>query len=44
LARTHFKIKEYEVEGDIILLFEVDSFEKLLSSIKTISAEFGAEA
>ncbi len=44
LARTHFKIKEYEVEGDIILLFEVDSFETLLSSIKTISMEFGADA
>lgn len=33
LARTRFTIKEIRVEGDIILLFEVDSFNDLLAAI-----------
>lgn len=33
LVRTHFSIQELEIEGDIILLFTVGSFDALLSAI-----------
>lgn len=33
LVRTRFTVKEIRVEGDIILLFEVDSFNDLLAAI-----------
>lgn len=33
LARTHFKVKEINVVGDIILIFEVDSFNDLVAAI-----------
>lgn len=35
LARTRFRIEEYEIEGNILLVFEVDSFEAFLQAIKT---------
>ena len=41
LARTHFRIKDFEVEVDIILLFEVASFDALLSAIEDMSMDFG---
>ncbi len=43
LAQTHFRIREHEVEGDIILLFELDSFEALLSALKTVNMELEPE-
>lgn len=36
LARAHFKIEEHLIEGDVILLFEVRSFDVLLSSIDNV--------
>ena len=43
LAQTHFRIREYEVEGDIILLFELDSFEALLVALETVNMELEPE-
>ncbi|MBI4691617.1 MAG: chemotaxis protein CheC [Nitrospirae bacterium] len=37
LAQTRFKIKKLQIEGDIILLFEVGSFDSLLAAIDTIA-------
>jgi len=39
LANTRFTIKEHKVEGDIILLFEVGSFDVLISAIDDMSME-----
>ena len=38
LARTRFDIKELATEGDIILFFEVGSFESLITAIDRIGA------
>lgn len=35
LAHTHFKVGGFEIEGDIILFFEIGSFNKLLEAIDT---------
>ena len=43
LAQTHFRIREYEVEGDIVLLFELDAFEALLAALKTVNMELEPE-
>lgn len=43
LARTRFKVKEFQVEGDIILVFEVGSFDTLLASIDAINLDTGAQ-
>ncbi|MBN1219352.1 MAG: chemotaxis protein CheC [Anaerolineae bacterium] len=37
LAHTHFTIEQLCIEGDIILLFEVGSFDALLSAIDAIN-------
>lgn len=34
LAQTHFAIAEYQIEGDIVLLFEVGAFDTLLTAIE----------
>ena len=39
LARTHFDVGNLEIEGNIILFFEVGSFDKLLSAIDTKTEE-----
>ncbi len=39
LAQTHFTIEQLKISGDIILLFEVGSFDALLSAIKAISKQ-----
>ncbi len=36
LARTRFIIEEFNVEGDIVIFFEVGSFDKLLASLKEL--------
>ncbi len=36
LARTHFKIEQFKIEGDIILLFEIGSFDALLAAINAL--------
>ncbi len=36
LVRTHFTIQELEIEGDIILLFAVGSFDALLSAMDAL--------
>lgn len=36
LVRTRFTIKQLEIEGDVILIFEVGSFEAVLSAIDMI--------
>ena len=33
LVRTHFKVGTLEIEGDIILFFEVGSFDKLMEAV-----------
>ena len=38
LARTRFIIEEFNVEGDIVIFFEVGSFDKLLISLKEIGS------
>lgn len=43
LARTRFTVKEFQVEGDIILVFEVGSFDILLASIDAINLDSGAQ-
>ncbi len=41
LARTRFVIEELQIEGDIILLFEVGSFSALLEAMETINPDSG---
>ena len=41
LARTRFKIKELEVVGDIVLIFETRAFEALLGAVEAVIAESG---
>ncbi len=41
LAQTHFTIEQLQIAGDIILFFEVGSFDALLDAIKTISKPEG---
>jgi len=36
LAQTHFVIEQFKIEGDIVLLFEVGSFDALLVAIDSI--------
>ena len=43
LARTRFTVKESQVEGDIILVFEVGSFDTLLASIDAMNLDSGAQ-
>ena len=38
LAHTRFTIEQLQIEGDIILLFEVGSFDALLAAIDTINS------
>jgi chemotaxis protein CheC len=42
MARTRFTIEQLQVEGDIILLFEVGSFDELLAALSHISPDTGA--
>ncbi|MFC1676375.1 chemotaxis protein CheC [Planctomycetota bacterium] len=42
LARTRFLIEELEIEGDILLFLEVESFGKLLKKIDAFNACLGA--
>ena len=44
LAQTRFKVKELQVEGDIIIMFEIGSFDILIDAIETINKEYGGEA
>lgn len=37
LAHTHFLIRKYQIHGDILLLFEVDSFKTLVDSIDQVN-------
>lgn len=37
LVRTTFSIRQLQIDGDVILLFEVGSFDALLTAIDTIS-------
>lgn len=37
LAQAHFTVAEFQIEGDIILLFELGSFDTLLAAIGNIS-------
>jgi chemotaxis protein CheC len=39
LAHTRFTIKQLQIEGDIILLFEVGSFDALLTAINAINID-----
>lgn len=39
LAHTRFSIKQLQIEGDIILLFEVGSFDALLEAIDAINVD-----
>jgi chemotaxis protein CheC len=41
LARTRFTIEQIQVEGDIILLFEVGSFNALIAAIDKIKQNIG---
>lgn len=41
LAKTRFVIEEFEIEGDIILLFEVGSFDILLRAIDAMRSDSG---
>lgn len=41
LVRTRFTIKQLQVEGDIILLFEVGSFDSLIANINKIKEKLG---
>ena len=41
-AQVHFTIRELEILGDIILLFEVGSFDSLLSHIDNLMDELKA--
>ncbi len=41
LAQTRFEVKELQVEGDIILLFEVGSFNILLDAVEAIDRDYG---
>ncbi len=43
LARTRFDVKEFQIEGDIILLFEVGSFDILLAAIDAIRLNPGTQ-
>ncbi len=36
LAQAHFTIEQFHIEGDIILLFEVGSFDALISAIEAV--------
>jgi len=36
LVRTRFTIQQLQIEGDIILLFEVGSFDSLIANIDKI--------
>jgi chemotaxis protein CheC len=38
LGRARFMIEQFKVEGEVILLFEMGSFESLLASVDAISA------
>ena len=40
LARTRFTIKDLLIEGDILLLFEFDSFSAFLKTITVLEAEY----
>ncbi|OEU67749.1 MAG: chemotaxis protein CheC [Desulfovibrio sp. S3730MH75] len=44
LARTRFTVKELQVEGDIILVFEVGSFDTLLASIDSMNLDSGVQS
>lgn len=44
LARTGFTVKELQVEGDIILVFEVGSFDTLLASIDSMNLDSGVQS
>ena len=44
LARTRFTVKELQVEGDIILVFEVGSFHTLLASIDSMNLDSGVQS
>lgn len=41
LARTRFTIEQIQVEGDIILLFEVGTFNALIAAIDKIKQNIG---
>ena len=41
LARTRFLIEELNIEGDILLFLEVESFGKLLKKIDAFNACLG---
>jgi len=41
LAKTRFALYEYQVEGDIILFFDMASFDKLANSINTFCMDIG---
>lgn len=41
LARTRFILYEHQVEGDIILFFDMASFDKLANSINTFCMDIG---
>lgn len=43
LARTRFEIEALEIDGDLLLFFEVQSFDKLLSAIDGLKVYAGAE-
>ncbi|MDY6972037.1 MAG: chemotaxis protein CheC, partial [Thermodesulfobacteriota bacterium] len=41
LVRTRFMVREIQVEGDIVLLFEVGSFDVLLAAIDSFNSDSG---
>jgi len=44
LARTRFTVKKLQVEGDIIMVFEVGSFDTLLASIYSMNLDSGVQS
>lgn len=39
LAKTHFTVETTEIEGELLLIFEVDSFDKLVKIIEETGSE-----
>ncbi len=43
LAQIRFDVQQFQIQGDIFLLFEVESFKKLKSAIDLINEDTGVE-
>lgn len=44
MARTRFMVEQLQIEGDVILLFEVGSFDALLASLDSVSSAVGEKS